>query len=458
MSYTGFTRINGTTIPYAINDGQMKLFTGIFPADIPDNTNEILGEYEDGVLGKCNLYVLSVPINNTECVFEKDGTPQRISNSNKTVDVQLQIENYSSETEYYELFFNSPELNHFFASSRICQISEDEIIISRNPLEVKKSRIYYRNTEIEILIRSAAYAHVETMGTASSETKTELVVTFPKTRDKAYILGLYRGIKAFFSFIYNRQNVAIHHAILRGVYLQNRGGKLPPTHCYAKSDLIPFEKFIQEDEDGRVTSKTPLYGNYASHFSELLQMFFPVGTDENDTIGAIGIHPSAKYRYLLDLRQSLHITSSFEYYVRRFLPEMASESELKFCDEIRALLDDYISSHSGKLKKKAKDMKKGIQPKLSLSDKINKVWKGYEGWSPVEPILNDDFGRDLDELADAANEWRNELAHEKREYEPNIKTVKAIRLVEHLNYTIILRTAGYSDEEIKVILNNCLIK
>ncbi len=105
-----------------------------------------------------------------------------------------------------------------------------------------------------------------------------------------------------------------------------------------------------------------------SHFSELLQMFFPVGTDENDTIGAIGIHPSAKYRYLLDLRQTLHITSSFEYYVRRFLPEMASESELKFCAEIRALLDDYISSHSGKLKK-AKDMKKGIQLKLSLSDK-----------------------------------------------------------------------------------------
>lgn len=53
---------------------------------------------------------------------------------------------------------------------------------------------------------------------------------------------------------------------------------------------------------------------------------------------------------------------------------------------------------------------------------------------------------------------RNELAHEKREYEPNIKTVEAIRLVKHLNYTIILRTAGYSDEEIKVILNNCLIK
>ena len=66
--------------------------------------------------------------------------------------------------------------------------------------------------------------------------------------------------------------------------MQNSGGKLPPKHCYAKSDLIPFEKFIQEDEDGRVTSKTPLYGNYASHFSELLQMFFPVGTDENDTI------------------------------------------------------------------------------------------------------------------------------------------------------------------------------
>ena len=49
------------------------------------------------------------------------------------------------------------------------------------------------------------------------------------------------------------------------------------------------------------------------------------------------------------------------------------------------------------------------------------------------------------QLSDIANRWRNELAHEKREYEPDSQVVDAIRLVEHLNYCIVLREAGYDD-------------
>ena len=68
------------------------------------------------------------------------------------------------------------------------------------------------------------------------------------------------------------------------------------------------------------------------------------------------------------------------------------------------------------------------------------------------------FGVDVSDLADAANEWRNELAHEKREYCPDVKAIRANRLVEHLNYCIILRKAGYSNEEIKNIIQEILAR
>ena len=61
-------------------------------------------------------------------------------------------------------------------------------------------------------------------------------------------------------------------------------------------------------------------------------------------------------------------------------------------------------------------------------------------------------------MANVANDWRNELAHEKRTYEPDINTVDAVRLVEHLNYSIILRKAGYNTEEISNILENTLVR
>ena len=44
------------------------------------------------------------------------------------------------------------------------------------------------------------------------------------------------------------------------------------------------------------------------------------------------------------------------------------------------------------------------------------------------------------------------------EYCPDVKAIRAIRLVEHLNYCIILRKAGYSNEEIKNIIQEILAR
>ena len=93
-----------------------------------------------------------------------------------------------------------------------------------------------------------------------------------------------------------------------------------------------------------------------------------------------------------------------------------------------------------------------------MEEKILKAYNGYGDWASLSEVLLEWFGVDVSDLADAANEWRNELAHEKREYCPDVKAIRAIRLVEHLNYCIILRKAGYSNEEIKNIIQEILAR
>ena len=87
-----------------------------------------------------------------------------------------------------------------------------------------------------------------------------------------------------------------------------------------------------------------------------------------------------------------------------------------------------------------------------------KAYDGYATWQTLRPILSEWFGDDVTALASAANLWRNELAHEKREYQPDINVINAVRLIEHINYCIILRHAGYEDEQIKSILSEILAR
>ena len=95
-----------------------------------------------------------------------------------------------------------------------------------------------------------------------------------------------------------------------------------------------------------------------------------------------------------------------------------------------------------------------------MSEKIINAYKGYEGWRALRACISEDWfnPKDTEILAENANAWRNELAHEKRDYHPDINTVKSIRFVEHLNYAIVMRELGYEDAEIQKLLDQALIR
>jgi len=96
----------------------------------------------------------------------------------------------------------------------------------------------------------------------------------------------------------------------------------------------------------------------------------------------------------------------------------------------------------------------------ALADKIVKAYQGYGEWRPLKNCLKEGWFDEskIQIYAKAANDWRNELAHSKRDYEPNLDTIIAVRLMEHMNYAIVLRQIGMKDEEIAEMLENVLVR
>lgn len=329
-------------------------------------------------------------------------------------------------------------------------------MFSRTPKKITEFSFEFMDRKINFILRIYAEGQFSTQSTAL--TKTELLLEFEKTNDLDFLVKLFTVVDDMFCFLCNRRNITLNCATLVSErakkYPNRKDGKIfiDERHVYTSQTLVVINKYRDKGENEKAIQKTIQYTLLSKRFEQLFSMFV------DNEVSIFSIHSSLAARSLIDLKQSLHITATFEYYYRRYIPDIPSEDSLEFYNEIKGLLQEYVNNNTGKKKKKAKSLIKGISPEPSLMDKILKVYRGCSEWKSLELVLDEWFDSNVDELAEVANEWRNELAHEKREYEPDIRVVSAIRLVEHLNYCIIFRQAGYSDEEIKSILDVLLVK
>lgn len=457
MGFDGFVLIGKKLIPYSYENEEITLFFGLLPDTVPDGQDVLMTQHVDCMTSKCTMFKLATPLRN-DGILQENGTEKAVPAFNQVYTIDFRIDNYGQDSKYTKMCVSFPELDYFCPSEKMCNADSGEAEFIRGPICAMRGVIRYRGTHVTVDLRTST--SIELGVKASAKTETKIVLTFPETNDFSYITGLYYGVKNFFCFVCNRQNIALHQAVLIGDCLEKRmkDKKLIDERRYLESRFIPAEKYNEPDEGISEISKTARFECYKNHFIELLQMFFEREPGENALVGAGAMHASVKYRNLIDLKQSLHITAAFEYYVRTILPEMHSQEAITFYNEMSTLVDKFIEENSGDLKRRAKKFKKKLSPDMSLSEKLQKVIDGYSGWEPIKPALENWFGNDYAPLTKAANDWRNELAHEKRTYEPDINTVNAVRLVEHLNYSIILRKAGYSTEEISSILENTLIR
>ena len=455
----GMTTICGRDIPFCFDSEKesITVYTGYSSIEIPEGTNTIVGQKFGMLIGGCTLFKLSVPLSN-DCLAIDGTGAKSVSCCNQIREVEYSIDDYVAGSRYTEMCLRFPELDYILPSkSRATIVDNDiDIVFSREKDSAYCFDINYCGNVINVSFIRASGVQSDVKTTVT--TYSELQLKFQETDNLEYLCNLYFAVRGFFEFICNRKNIGLRSVVLIGEYPRKKieADKIVDALGYTKQTVSFSQKYLEPKEELKQVQKAPNIGLFSESLQNLFQLFF----EEKEGNGAIAngsSHPSVKYRNLIDLEQSLHITAAFEYYVRTLLPEISSQETIEFLTDIKALVNGYITTATGHKKKKAMDFIKSLMPQISLKDKVLKVYGGYEGWDSLRPVLAEWFG-DVSLLASAANLWRNELAHEKREYQPDVNVILAVRLVEHMNYCIILRKAGYSDEAIKSILTEVLVR
>ena len=456
---SGTTEICGYDFPfcYDADTENINIYIGNRIITVPEDMDIIFGKKLGMMTGGNILFKLSVPLTNSIMEIE-NGIPKYVSCFNQIRSVDFFIENFQEHSEYTEMRLQFPELDYFIPSIGRATVTKQEVVFSRLKESLYSFDVKYADTEVYVSFDTKMEGTTNVRNTA--KTISEISLKFPKTANLDYLKGLYEGVRSCFVFVCNRQNIGLRSAILIGEYprKRNKNGKIVEVVGYTQQEIIFSQKYLEPLEDEKKIKKVLNSRLFSTNLKELFQMFLEQSAEGTAIVNGSSIHPSFKYRNLIDLEQSLHITAAFEYYVRTLLPEISSNETIEFLNDMQVLVEEYIKTVTGKKKKKAKDFKKSLRPQISLEEKIMKVYEGYLNWPPLKSVLSEWFGEDISDLAKAANLWRNELAHEKREYQPDIKTIDAVRFVEHVNYCIILRYAGYADEQIKEIVSDVLIR
>lgn len=280
------------------------------------------------------------------------------------------------------------------------------------------------------------------------KTKSYIKLSFEKTEDFLFLSILFRKIKELFMLIYDRQNINLFSVDLFGVSNQvhNDGSRTS-----SPKQVMNFVERHSEKVEGEVNLKKQRirYNTISSHFIELFEMIL------KDEVLVYNLHASLNARSLIDLKQSIQITSSFEHYQRAFTPEISSEDSKEVYGKIRQLVLEEAKKYTGKNKKTIEKIVKRIDPTLSLKDVLCKVYKGYKEWSGLASILDEWFKGRVSQLAQTINDWRNELAHASCEFVPTQDVITSVRLL--VNYCIIFRRAGYDDMEIKTYIEDAAL-
>lgn len=450
----GLTQIGTKLFHYQFdfNTFKITLYINMIHVTINEHIQDLLGQDFRYISNDKSLFHLDFSISPEK--FSMGLAPSFIT----TVDYI--VNHYKDGARYNEMILSFEELDRFIPSVNLCSLDENRNwVFNIEPKIVSECNITYRDTPITIQFKKSSTVNYDEIK-AKASTYANVHIMFPQTDDFDYITGLYYNIRQFFSFIFNRRNIALRKAIIKGEYVHNTlvsKGKPKVAVKPVSSELIPNSKYIEEKEDLKHVKRFSTISMYMNHLETLIQMFFEKKQGDIHTLDDASIHKSLEYRNYIDLNHSLHITSTFERYVRIFLPEISSsKATVEFYSDMQGLLDEYINNHTGNKKKKAKDLKNILAPTISLEQKIQKAYNGYSNWAPLSGILSEKFGEDIITLAQKANKWRNELAHEKYEFDPDEDVINSIRLIEHINYCIAFRIVGYSDEEIATLVNQTL--
>ena len=439
----GEVYIGEDNIPYKFDteNGKLKLFFGLRIVKCDNCTQKLIGKS----LNKGICFFLSLPL--TSCI--KANSEQQYFCGNATVDVDYYIEDFVQGIKYNTMYFEFSELDNLLPSktAAICDANAKQWKFEEKCIKD------FDFTVMDNTVKFGLFNSYSINGDLAYEinTKSYIKLSFEETDDFLFLSILFRKIKELFMLIYDRQNINLFSVDLFGAPNQVRNDG---SQTARPKQVMCFVERHSEKVESEVNLKKQRirYNTISSHFIELFEMIL------KDEVLVYNLHASLNARSLIDLKQSIQIASSFEHYQRTFTPEISSEDSIEVYGKIRQLVFEEAKKYTGKNKKTVENIAKRIIPTQSLKDVLCKVYKGYKEWRGLASILGEWFkAKEVPQLAQTINDWRNELAHANCKFVPTRDVITAVRLLECVNYCIIFRCAGYDDMEIKTYIEDAAL-
>lgn len=466
--HSGVVGLRGLSMTNNISHSGYIRTKGKEPAAYDFDGEKITMHLNGPVLEEDTYLILAKSFENKSCLFYSQ-IPFSVSEHhlfpiNHSVQVDWIIMGYEMDCRFDKVQFDFEELQFFCPSISIVQEKEDTIVFSKEKKQIKEFDFEIAGRKCHASFDVGIEGN---QGIANShiQAKSVLTITFEKTSDFSFLESIYNLIDETFSFVCNRRNTDCTYMNVMGVYPAKtiEDKKVVDCERRMRAKMHFLNKYRESNESNKVISKafySAIVFPYIDKLISLIAKDIDSKSYEDSTIYISSIHPSTKRRNLIDLQQSLQITGAFEFYSRKYLPSMRKEKE--YHTVIKMVLLELVenSLFNRKARETINSLIGHVVTEPALADKIVKAYQGYGEWRPLKNCLKEGWFDEskIQIYAKAANDWRNELAHSKRDYEPNLDTIIAVRLMEHMNYAIVLRQIGMKDEKIAEMLENILVR
>ena len=214
MIYDGVAFLSkDRNIPFHFENGYLELFLGGSCITFEENIRVVVGQKRGVMTGGIILFYLSRPLENAGGLKTTDetGVPQRIPISVGVVreQVDFYIDGYVENSKFTEMKFSFPELDYFIPSFKMFNLAQDggSVEFLRNPEIITSFPFEFKGRTVNLLLRlSSDYKSGAKM---HAETESQLVLEFNETDELDFFYELYCRIQFVFSFLCNRQNIAL---------------------------------------------------------------------------------------------------------------------------------------------------------------------------------------------------------------------------------------------------------
>ena len=277
-------------------------------------------------------------------------------------------------------------------------------------------------------------------------------ISFPASADFAFVESSYRLVRSFFQYICNRKNIYFDNIELYGIIENDKRTRVAKM-CF------PEDVYAKPEPD-EVLKKTITYPYLESHIGEIFKALL------EEIIPFYNIPLDSESRRIINYEKFISNLSVFEWTYRLNFEDVISEKRKVAITTVLADLQEMGTQkeYGGKKKEELNQITKYLTERLEQSNTSLsvKIKNSLDGTKEILEVfikhiysINDrEFSENHHQvIADYVSQQRNDFAHGNFAKEYNYDALFDLMIIEWLNYSLLLRCIGYSDDEIFNIIN-----